>query len=72
MEQMERPLLLMLKRFLGDFFSIFIGTTKQLHALFNEIKKVHLTLKFTFKHTNREGARIEDICQCNSKCQYHF
>ena len=36
-----------LKRFLDDLFQIFTGTTKELHQLYEEINKIHPTLKFT-------------------------
>ena len=64
--------LLMLKCFLDDIFSIFIGTTKQLHKFCNEINEIHPTLTFTFEHTNPEGEPIEDRCQCKSKIAIPF
>ena len=64
--------LIMLKRFLDDIFSIFFGTTKQLHKLFKEINEIHLTLKFTFEHTNPDGELIEDRCDCNIKQSIPF
>ena len=43
--------LLLLKRFLDDYFLIFYGSTKQLHALFVEWNKIHPTIKLTISHT---------------------
>ena len=34
-----------LKRFLDNYFSLLIGTTKDLHKLLDEINKIHLTTK---------------------------
>ena len=36
--------LLLFKRFLDEIFQIFIGTTKELHALFEDINRLHPTL----------------------------
>ena len=54
----------MLKRFLDDIFSIFLGTTKDLHKLLEEIKKIHKSIKFTMNHTTIEGEPIESRCSC--------
>ena len=53
-------------RFLDDIFSIFIGTTKELHSLFNEINNIHPTLKFTLAHTAVETEEAEDRCSCEA------
>ena len=41
---------LIFKRLLDDLFQIFQGTTKQLHRLYDEINRIHPTLKFTMNH----------------------
>ena len=56
--------ILLLKRFLDDFFLIFQGSTKELHKLFDLINKMHPTIKFTMSHTSIEGENIEDKCEC--------
>ena len=52
------------KRFLDDLFQVFTGTTKQLHELFNEINKIHPTLKFTMMHTTVDLEAEEDRFDC--------
>ena len=39
------------KRFLDDLFFIFIGNTKSLHKILEEINLIHPSIKFTMKHT---------------------
>ena len=55
---------LLLKRFLDDLIKIFVGTTKQLHMLYDEINKIHPSLKFTIYHTSPDNESEEDKCQC--------
>ena len=43
---------LLFKRFLDDLIKIFVGTTKQLHLMFDEMDQLLPTLKFTMNHTN--------------------
>ena len=54
----------MLKRFLDDLFHIFVGTSKELHKLYEEINKIHPTLKFTMVHTTNISEAEEDRCDC--------
>ena len=54
----------MLKRFLDDIFSIFQGTSKQLHKLFEEMNHVHKSIKFPMNHTSSVNEAEEDRCQC--------
>ena len=63
---------ILLKRFLDDLFSIFKGTTKQLHRLFNEINQIHPTLKFTMSHTTPSSEAEEDQCDCQPKQSIPF
>ena len=37
------------KRFLDDLFSIFTGTTKELHKVIDELNEIHSTIQFTTK-----------------------
>ena len=42
----------LLKRFLDDFFTMFKGSTKELHAMFVKMNSIHPTIKFTMNHTS--------------------
>ena len=55
------------KRFLDDLLSIFIGTTKKLHELFEEINKIHPSIKFTIEHTTPDEESEEDNCSCQKQ-----
>ena len=55
------------KRFLDNLFQIFNGTSKQLHQLYEEINKIHQTLKFTMEHTSPKNLPEEDRCNCERK-----
>ena len=56
--------LIVMKRFLDDYFKLFQGSTKDLHALFAKINKIHPTIKFTMSHTSLEHEPIQDKCDC--------
>ena len=64
--------LLLLKRFLDDYFLIFKGSTKQLHALFVEWNKLHPTIKLTMTHTTIENEPLEDKCECDETFEIPF
>ena len=64
--------LLTMRRFLDDIFSIFRGTTKQLHNFFDELNKIHPTLKFTLNHTSPENEAAKDRCQCQTQISIPF
>ena len=49
---------------MDDIFKIFVGTTKQLHELFQDMNKIHPTLKFTLKHTTPQGEAASNRCEC--------
>ena len=53
-----------LNRFLDDLFSICFGSTKMLHKLWEEMNKIHPSVKFTMQHTTPEHEKIEDRCDC--------
>ena len=55
------------KRFLDDFFFIFVGSTKSLHLLLNEANKINPTIQFTMSHTSVENETKEDQCDCEIK-----
>ena len=50
--QKEAEAILLLKRFLDDYFTLFEGSTKDLHAFFVKFNKLHTTIKFTMSHTS--------------------
>ena len=50
--------ILLLKRFLDDYFLIFEGSTKELHALFVEWNQLHPTIKLTMTHTAIENEAL--------------
>ena len=59
--------LTMFKRFLDDIFSIFKGTTKDLHKLFDEMNKLHKTIKFTMNHSSPPNESETDSCLCEKQ-----
>ena len=52
------------KRFLDDLMQVFVGTTKQLHKLYEEINEIHPTLKYTMMHTTIESEDEKDKGDC--------
>ena len=54
----------LLKRFLDDFFLIYKGTTKSIHALLVKINNINPSIKLTMSHTSRKNEPIEDKCDC--------
>ena len=63
---------LILKHFLDDIFKIFIGTTKEPHELFQDMNKIHPTLKFTLNHTTPQGEAASDRCECKYQESIQF
>ena len=53
-----------LKRFLDDIFSIFVGTTKNLHKFIEENNKIHHAIKFTMSHTSIINEDTNLRCSC--------
>ena len=60
------------KRFLDDFFFIFVGSTKSLHLLLKEANKINPTIQFTMSHTSVENENKEDQCDCEIKSSIPF
>ena len=58
----------MRKGFLDDYFAIFVGTTEDLHKLF----EVYLRIKLTMKHTTVKGEYEEYQCECEEKEAIRF
>ena len=54
----ENEGLRVLKRFLDDFFLLFVGTTKDLHTLFEEANQINQTIQFTMSHTTPDQEKI--------------
>ena len=66
-EKNENPIQL-LKRFLDDIFSIFVGTTEKLHQLFKDINNIHPNIQFTMEHTTPNSIFTEqNPCQCERR-----
>ena len=64
-EELEgAELLLLLLRFLDDYFSIFVGSTKKLHALFAKINQINPSIQLTMSHTSIKNEPIEEKCDC--------
>ena len=70
--QNNKSVFRILKRFLDDLFQIFEGTSKQLHQIYDEINKLHPTLKFTMEHTSIPDEPKEDRCDCEYKSSIPF
>ena len=51
---------------------IFQGTTKKLHQLFDDMNKIHPTLKFTMQHTTLNSEQYEDKCGCEERQSIPF
>ena len=70
MNKMATSYFQMLKRFFDEYFTIFVGTTKELHTLFEDINKVNPTIKLTMNHTTVKMELKEDQCECEKRKQY--
>ena len=60
------------KRFLDDIFSIFKGTSKDLHKLFDEMNQQHTSIKFTMNHTSSPNENEDDRCECQRQKSIPF
>ena len=70
--QKEAEALLLLKQFLNDYFTIFEGSTKDIHALFAKMNQIHSTIKFTMMHTSIKNEPIEQRCDCEELSSIPF
>ena len=68
----EQKVMQLLKKFLDDYFSIFNGSTKNLHLLWDEMNKIHPSIKLTMNHTSILGENIEDKCDCKEAYEIPF
>ena len=60
------------KRFIDDIFSIFQGTSKDLHKLFDEMNQLHKSIKFTMNHTSLPNESEGDKCSCKQQFSIPF
>ena len=60
------------KRFLDDIFTIFQGTSKDLHKLFDEMNQLHKSMKFTMNHTSPPNEAEDERCQCKRQVSIPF
>ena len=68
----EQKVMQLLKKFLDDYFSIFNGSTKNLHLLWDEMNKISPSIKLTMNHTSILGENIEDKCDCKEAYEIPF
>ena len=68
----NRSPLTIFKRFLDDIFTIFQGTSKNLHKLFDEMNQLHDSIKFTMNHTSSPSEAEGDRCQCSLQISIPF
>ena len=59
--------LTLFKRFLDDYISLFVGTTKNLHKLLDEINSINPSIQLTMNHTSTENESPKDSCNCEKK-----
>ena len=63
-EEDKAAFLVLLKRFLDDFFLLYFGSSRKLCDLFEKINNMHPTIKLTMSHTTRDDDPLEDRCDC--------
>jgi hypothetical protein len=54
----------LLKRFLDDLFSVWYGSSKDLHRLLQRMCEIHPNIKFTMKHTTNIHEEPSNKCDC--------
>ena len=54
-----------LKRFFYDLFSIWTGTSKEIHSFLEETNKMHPNIKFTINHIASKMGNTEDKSDCS-------
>ena len=62
----------MMSRFLDDIFKIYLGSTKNLHKLLEEINKIHPNIKFTMTHTTPASEPEASRCSCTPQESVQF
>ena len=53
-----------MKRFLDEIFKLFIGSSSSLQMLFDQMNKIHQSIKFTMTHTTNVYEDISTKCAC--------
>ena len=43
---------------------MFVGTTKNLHKMFEDITNIYPNIKFTMSHPSNKNEAISDSCEC--------
>ena len=56
--------LLLLKPFLDDILTVFVGSTRNLHKFISEINKIHPAINFTMSYTSIKGEDLDQRCSC--------
>ena len=62
----------LLKRFLDDYFSLFIGSTRELHKMIDEINLINPTIQLTLNHTSNINETPEERCNCQFQSAIPF
>ena len=62
----------LLKRFLDDYFSLFVGSTRELHHLLDAINKINPSIQLTLNHTSNINETPEERCDCKFKTAIPF
>ena len=60
------------KRFLDDFILLFVGSSKKLHQLFEEVNRINPIIQLTMTHTFIKNEPIEDRCECEPLASIPF
>ena len=60
------------KIFLDDFILLYFRPSRKLHVLFDKMKNMHPTIKFTMSHTARDDKPLEDRCDVDAMTSIPF
>ena len=60
------------KRFLDDIISVWCGSLKALHKIFEAMNQLHPNIKFTMNHTTPNNKGEENNCGCDYKTTVPF
>ena len=61
-----------IKKNIDDIFKIFVGSTKTLHKLLDEINKIHPSIKLTMSHTSLSSENVSSKCECEKSDSIPF
>ena len=62
----------LLKRFLDDYIALFVGSSKRLHQLLEEINLINPSIQLTMNHTSIINEAPEEKCECKSVSSIPF